>query len=596
MDLYEEIKDMSNWNQSFFEEHGKVLTGNPDQVRNVLEPLGIYDKFDGILCNWIRTGKIADSPAADPEEHQQQETGRDRFKEYSPISRGRVRFPLLCLPPVLSEYAFSIAESIQVPVDYVAVASLSCLAVSVQGKYSVQIKRDWVEPLNLYAIVMGRPSERKSPVVKAVRKPIDQYVKDYNTEHAVDILNYERKCRILKKQIATMENRLSEQIAPADNPPAAGKQDDPSSDGKKKAGRRRAMISMDDILQKQEELLQIERDPVTELHLLFDDVTPESLSLVLSQNNERAAIISAEGGIFGTLAGRYSDKPNMDLFLKGYAGESYSTSRIGRKGEDLERPLLTMFLAIQPSVVEDIMQNRDFRGRGLTARFLYSYPESRVGSRVYNLDDNVNPEQIQLEEAVEEAYNKLITEFLSISDCFEERRLLMDPDARSAFKAYCEWVEKALNDDMECIEEWAGKLVGNTARIAGLLHCATYGSDAYNHLIDSNTVSDAIEIGQYFISHADAVFNILDSKEDDHALYVLGKICSNYQKGSLKHSITKRELQRKVRRKNLSGELDKYTDILQKHGYIRSEYVKNSGRATITYIVNPEYLQELENK
>ena len=594
MNLYEEIKDMSNWNQSFFEEHGKELLGNPDQVRNVLEPLGIYDKFDGILCSWIRTGKIANSPAADPEEHQQQETGK--FREYSPISRGRVRFPLLCLPPVLSEYAFSISESIQVPVDYVAVAALSCLAVAVQGKYSVQVKRDWVEPLNVYAIVMGRPSERKSPVVKAVRKPIDQYVKDYNTEHAVDILDYERKCRILKKQITAMENRLSEQIAPADNPPSTGKQDNSSADGKKKAGGRRVMISMDDTLQKQEELLQLERDPVTELHLLFDDVTPESLSLVLSQNNERAAIISAEGGIFGTLAGRYSDKPNMDLFLKGYAGEAYSTTRIGRKGEDLERPLLTMFLAIQPSVVEDVMKNRDFRGRGLTARFLYSYPESRVGSRVYNLDDNVNPEQIRLEKAVEEAYNKLITEFLSISDCFDERRLSMDPDARSAFKEYCEWVEKALNNEMESIEEWAGKLVGNTARIAGLLHCATYGSDAYNHQINAYTISDAIQIGQYFVNHADAVFNILDSKEDELAMYVLGKICSNYQKGTLKHSITKRELQRKVRRKDISRELDKYTDILQKHGYIRTECVRNSGRTTVIYIVNPEYLNELENK
>ena len=84
-------------------------------------------------------------------------------------------------------------------------------------------------------------------------------------------------------------------------------------------------------------------------------------------------------------------------------------------------------------------------------------------------------------------------------------------------------------------------------------------------------------------------------EDEEFSAYVLTKICSDYQKGSLKHSITKRELQRKVHKK-LPKSLDEYTNILQELKVIQIEVTQNSGRPTIIYNVNPEYLKELERK
>lgn len=195
------------------------------------------------------------------------------------------------------------------------------------------------------------------------------------------------------------------------------------------------------------------------------NVTPEALVKALKDNHERIGIVSAEGGIFGMLAGRYSNNTNIDIFLKGYSGEYYSTVRIGRGGNELENPLLTIVLAVQPQIIADIMDNKDFRGRGLLARFLYCIPNTRVGSRTYK-SKPINP-------FVREQYEKLINELLNIPDetGFLERTIKLSPEADILSEAYNQWIEHQLVNELEEIEDWAGKLHGNTMRIAGNTSC-----------------------------------------------------------------------------------------------------------------------------
>jgi hypothetical protein len=50
--------------------------------------------------------------------------------------------------------------------------------------------------------------------------------------------------------------------------------------------------------------------------LLADDVTPERLAAILSEQEGRIAVMSDEGGIFDMMAGRYSQGvPNLDVYL-----------------------------------------------------------------------------------------------------------------------------------------------------------------------------------------------------------------------------------------------------------------------------------------
>ena len=122
------------------------------------------------------------------------------------------------------------------------------------------------------------------------------------------------------------------------------------------------------------------------LHLYVDDITTEKLASVMSANKGRAALVSSEGGIFDTLAGIYTKTVNIDVFLKGYSGDTIRVDRIGRESESIMNPQLTVLLMTQPKVISDVLGNATFRGRGLTARFLYCFPKSTVGRRKFQSD------------------------------------------------------------------------------------------------------------------------------------------------------------------------------------------------------------------
>jgi hypothetical protein len=83
------------------------------------------------------------------------------------------------------------------------------------------------------------------------------------------------------------------------------------------------------------------------------------------------------------MAGRYNQAagPNLGVYLKGHAGDLLKVDRRGRPPEYVERPCLTIGLAVQPEVLRGLASRPGFGGRGLLARFLYSLPESLVGRR-----------------------------------------------------------------------------------------------------------------------------------------------------------------------------------------------------------------------
>jgi replicative DNA helicase len=69
------------------------------------------------------------------------------------------------------------------------------------------------------------------------------------------------------------------------------------------------------------------------------------------------------------------------VYLKGHAGDLLKVDRRGRPPEYVERPCLTIGLAVQPEVLHGLAGRPGFGGRGLLARFLYSLPQSLVGHR-----------------------------------------------------------------------------------------------------------------------------------------------------------------------------------------------------------------------
>ena len=112
-----------------------------------------------------------------------------------------------------------------------------------------------------------------------------------------------------------------------------------------------------------------------------DDVGPEKAAAIMAEQGGRLAILSAEGGPFVTLAGRYAREPNLDFFPKSWNGDLIRVDRIGRPPDHIPCPALTLGLAVQPEVLKQIFGRPGLDVRGLLARVLYSMPPNTVGHR-----------------------------------------------------------------------------------------------------------------------------------------------------------------------------------------------------------------------
>lgn len=243
------------------------------------------------------------------------------------------------------------------------------------------------------------------------------------------------------------------------------------------------------------------------MQLYVDDITTEKLVSVISANHGRAALISSEGGIFDTLAGIYTKNVNIDVMLKGYSGDPIRVDRIGRESECVMDPALTVLLMAQPNVIADVLNNATFRGRGLTARFLYCMPISFVGSRRF--------QSKPVTDEVYHRYERLVINLLEDEYPKKPEIITLSDDAEKMLTAFAEEIEPKLVTDYAELADWAGKLVGNTLRLSGLLcRASSYRSheflDAPEPLIvEGPTMENAILLGRYFLNHAQAAYSVL---------------------------------------------------------------------------------------
>lgn len=484
-------------------------------------------------------------------------------------------FPLPSMPEVLGMYTILAAESLQVPFDMIGTMVLSVLSLSVQGKYRVLVKPDWIESVNLYTVVIARPSERKSPSIKLVFQPVYTYTEDTNKRLAGEIATYKTKKKVLKGRIDAVEKSLM-----SDKP----------------------KHTIEESLELRKELRELEEDPVNEVRLIVDDVTAEGLLLVLKENNERLALVSAEGGIFDIMAGLYgsnnSKNSNIDIYLKAYSGEPYTSDRAGRESVRLREPLLTFCLAVQPQVLKKIMENDSFRGKGLLARFLYCVPESRVGSRQYKTRP-IDPE-------AKKNYEDLVKELLSLPDLgdFADNTIKLSPEADKLSEEFNQWIEVRLTNEFEMIEDWAGKLHGQVMRIAGLFHIVEHRANAVNVPMSAGTLQNAIDFGKYYLEHAKAAFELAglaDPPEIKDALYIINRIApeSKSSENSNIRQITKRDAFDLCKgRFETVKQMEPGLNALIKHGYIAIIPVLTGkrGRPSDVICINPEYFEWKENK
>jgi len=314
------------------------------------------------------------------------------------------------------------------------------------------------------------------------------------------------------------------------------------------------------------------------IRFFTDDCTSEALTSLMAANKGVISVISAEGGIFDILAGRYSNKANLDIWLKGHCGDTVYVDRVSRDAECILHPALSAILTIQPSVLEEIMSNTTMSGRGLIARFLYSSPPSRIGGRTFRAP--------AIPSEVGAAYRSLIFHLMALPITEEPQTLYLSEEAFDLIADYFEAHEQYLVGEGQAISDWASKYIGTVLRIAGLLYCADV--DDENGEIPVATMKQAIQIGKYFLAHATYAYAMMGTDLSvQKAKFVMAKL--------KKQNIT--TIKRSVLFQNCRGKFFKKTEeifptleLLEEHGYLRMEEPERQsvGRpADVKIYVNP---------
>jgi len=472
------------------------------------------------------------------------------------VRHAPARFPVGALPGWLAAMVGAVAEFTQTPPDLAGCIALAARSTGAGGRAEVEVRGSWHEPVNLFTVVVLPPGSRKSAVFAALVRPL--------LAAEASLIETTRPAIVEAELALRVATKAAERAANA----AAAAVD---------AAARDRLLADATAAAMEAESITVPPLP----RLVADDVTSEQAASLLAEQRGRLAVLSPEGGIFATLAGRYSGAPNLEVFLKGHAGDMLRVDRRSRPAEHVDHPALTLGLAVQPEVLRDIAQMPGFRGKGLLARILFAVPENTVGRRRVGADP--------VPEAVAEAYaSNLSALVLSLAHRNEPASLSRTNGASELMLAIERDVEPRLAPagSWSHIIDWGSKYAGAVARIAGLFHLA----DRRDGPIDAETLDRAAQVGRYFAHHALAAFDDMgaDPLVDD-ATHVLAWI-----ERSQTERFTKRDLFTALSRGRFrkAADLDPVLNLLTGHGYLRpisAPERRGAGRApSPAWLVHPE--------
>lgn len=473
------------------------------------------------------------------------------FKPLNPNADSLPSFPIDCPPSRLRSYVEAVAVHTQTPVDMAAGAALGVLATCLQGKVKVEGNIGHYEQTSLYIFLIAPPGSRKSAVIHAMTAAIEDYEQKYNEENKAAMRRNRQERESLQRDI----NRLTRQLE--------AKYD---------------KLTELELQHTQDKLAEL--PAIKPLQIFTDDCTSESMIRLLKDNHGRMALISAEGGAFDNIVGRYTKKPNLDVWLKGICGDTIRVDRINREPDYIRNPALSMIISAQPGVLSEIMQNSLLDGRGFLARLLY-----------INIPSAAMPKSFQsapIPTAVQEDYHNLIFHLLNLSEN-EPITLHLAPEAVNRMDKLCRSIEAYLRNEHRDMREWGSKYIGLVLRIAGLLHIAADGDGD----IQMETVENAIQIGSYAFYHALYAYSILGADETiERALHIVTKL----RKLSVT-SISRSDLYQKCRGRFFrdAKDMEPVLTLLEQHGYIWLDIPAYSGvgRPSVGKIyVNPTALQD----
>lgn len=466
------------------------------------------------------------------------------------------------LPDSLRAWIQDIAERMQCPPDYLAVAAVVGMGTLIGCKVGIRPKAEdnWTERANLWGLVIGRPGVMKSPSVQATLAPLKRLENQRGEDYKLHYADYQRDA-----QEATMRKAAGESQA-----------------------RTRLSRNIDADIS---ELLAVEQ-PVepTRHRFMTNNGTLEAIGEVLRQNQNGILIFRDELVSLLKNLDKEDQAATRGFYLQGWSGGSYVFDRIGR-GLALEIPdvCLSVFGTTQPAKIAEYVRAAVSGGSGddgLLQRFqLAVWPD--VPPTWENIDRAPDRNADAIASETFTRLDKLTAESVGAqTDAYGGMPYLRcDADALKVFTQWRTRLENRLrsNELSPAVEAHLSKYRKLVPALALIFHLADGGTGS----VTISAMLRALAWAEYLEGHAMRIYTSGRVAELEAAHEIIRRI----RKGDVPAEFAARDIYR-----NGWGKLSDSTvvydalSLLHDHNWLTCEKRDTGGRYATIYGVNPRGL------
>ena len=378
-------------------------------------------------------------------------------------------YPLEALGPMRPAVE-AIAEVTEAPVALCAASVLAAAALGAQGLRDVQTLGG-PRPASLFLLTVAESGERKSTSDKMAMRG----VRDFEAELALD---YGDARETWVREHAIWEKRRTAILRGSDENPASTRAD--------------------------LEALGREPEPPLRPTIVAMSATMEGIVKHLPELRASLGIMTDEGGL---LIGGHSMRAESKLNTLATLAAMWDGAPLDRwrAGDGIARHVGRRFSAhilIQPSAVEDFINDPLANGQGLMARFLICQPTSRIGTRLRLAEVPAATTEV---DRLAHHLQRLLSRPLALADGRRNELappiLTLAPDARVVLTMFAREVEKAqaAGGHFEDCRAMASKIAEQAARLAGVM---TLFADQEAMTITAETMADATTIATFYAREA----------------------------------------------------------------------------------------------
>jgi hypothetical protein len=466
------------------------------------------------------------------------------------------------LPAGLRGWVLDVADRMQTPPDYVAVAAIVAAASVLGRKIAIRPNQndDWTEVANLWGCVVGSPGMMKTPAMSAALAPLRALEALANTENQAALRGYERELREFKARADAAGKRTK-----------AALQQDPAA----------SLYDLD---------VGVEpKAPAARRHIVMD-TTYEKLGEILKDNPNGVLAFRDELLAMLKPLDRDENAPARGFYLSAWSGkDGHTFDRIGRGHIHIPAICLSVLGSTQPNKLGAHIRRTMHDGMnddGLLQRFgMLVFPDTPPVWK--HVDRGVDSEAKRRAEQIFEKLHKLTAAQAGAdSEDASIPFLRFTQEAQYVFNAWRENLEHRLRSGElhPSLEGHLSKYRKLVPALALLFHVIDVG----NGLVDVASVRRALDWAAYLEPHAVRVFAAATLAHNTGARLILRRI----ERGELPAEFTARQVQRR----GWSGLTDKEAvaaalDVLVDCNVLREAFSQTGGRPSTVFRVNPKVLK-----